>query len=201
MVKMAAAVVGVWTVVTLLGVGVVSPPGTEAAAAPVPCCGRFAAGALGFVGGYLVGHHGHHHHHHGGCGGCGGGCGWCGGGWYGRKRRSLDDVIEQEILEDLYWKIASQDKDQCGLRLVCELAQKDPIYLTEDETVLLLPYRGRDDTDETTYYGQYDKAVWHGQRGNPCHKLYPLCVYAATEMMQGYTPTNFTDTFQGLPMP
>lgn len=38
-------------------------------------------------------------------------------------------------------QFASQDKDQCGLRLVCELAQKDPNYLTSDETIILLPYR------------------------------------------------------------
>lgn len=50
MVKVAVAVAGVWVLMGLLGVGVVSPPGTEAAAAPVPCCGRFAAGALGFAG-------------------------------------------------------------------------------------------------------------------------------------------------------
>ncbi|XP_069189278.1 uncharacterized protein [Procambarus clarkii] len=188
-----AGVVGVWTVATLLGAGVVDLSVAEAVAAPEPCCGRFAAAALGFAGGYLAGRH--HRCHHCGCGGCGGGCGWCGGGWYGRKRRSLDEHIEQDKLEDLYWKIAAQDKDQCGLRLVCELAQKDPNYLTEDEIVLLLPYRGRKESDETTYYGLYDKAVWHGQQGDPCHKLYPLCAFHAPEIMQGFK-ANFTDPFQ-----
>ncbi|XP_042241474.1 uncharacterized protein LOC121879052 isoform X1 [Homarus americanus] len=202
--KVNVAWVGVWAVVALLCLGVVTPPTTKAAAVadPEPCCGRLAAGALGFAGGYLIGRHRRHRCHRcgcggcgGGCGGCGGGCGWCGGGWYGRKRRSLDEMMEQEKLEDLYWKITSQDNDQCGLRLVCELAQKDPNYLSGDETVLLLPYRGRDESDETTYYGRYDKAVWHGQKGNPCHKMYPTCVLAAPEILVNFK-ANFTDPFQ-----
>ncbi|XP_037780648.1 uncharacterized protein LOC119577047 [Penaeus monodon] len=166
-------------VASLLALGAISPPEAEAAAAaaPEPCCGRFAAGALGFAGGYLIGHHRH------GCGGCGGGCGWCGGGWYGRKRRSLDEVMDEDTLEEMYWKIASKDSDQCGLRLVCELAQKDPRELEDDEIVFLLPYRGREESDETTSFGKYDKAVWHGQEGNPCHKIYPLCVFPNAEIL------------------
>ncbi|XP_042241475.1 uncharacterized protein LOC121879052 isoform X2 [Homarus americanus] len=141
--KVNVAWVGVWAVVALLCLGVVTPPTTKAAAVadPEPCCGRLAAGALGFAG------------------------------------------------------ITSQDNDQCGLRLVCELAQKDPNYLSGDETVLLLPYRGRDESDETTYYGRYDKAVWHGQKGNPCHKMYPTCVLAAPEILVNFK-ANFTDPFQ-----
>ncbi|XP_050716999.1 uncharacterized protein LOC126998863 [Eriocheir sinensis] len=196
-----ASPAGVWVVVVvvLLGVGVEQPPGTEGAAAPHGCCrrGRFAAVALGFIGGFVVGRHGGHHH--GGCGGCGGGCGgcyggcgWCGGGHYGRKRRSLDEVMERDIIEAMFEKFASQDKDQCGLRLVCELAQKDPNYLTGDETLILLPYRGRDESDEQSFYGRYDKAVWHGQHGSPCKKLFPLCPYTAPQIM-GEVPTNATN--------
>ncbi|XP_050708675.1 uncharacterized protein LOC126993584 [Eriocheir sinensis] len=171
-----ASPAGVWVVVVvvLLGVGVEQPPGTEGAAAPHGCCrrGRFAAVALGFIGGFVVGRHGGHHH--GGCGGCGGGCGgcyggcgWCGGGHYGRKRRSLDEAMGKEKLEDLYGQIAAKDKDQCGLRLVCELAQKDQLDLTDSEVTILLPFWGREESDEQSFYGRYDKAVWHGQQEDP----------------------------------
>ncbi|XP_042241473.1 uncharacterized protein LOC121879051 [Homarus americanus] len=176
------SVVVVWAVVALLSLSMVTLPRTEAVAVadPEPCCGRLAAGALGFVGGYAIGRLSHRRCHR------------CG---YGRRRRSLDEIMGSQQLEDLYSKIAAQDKDQCGLRLVCELAQKDPNHLTEDEAIILLPYRGRSESNERTYYGQYDKAVWHGQKGNPCHKLYSLCAYAAPEILVGYK-ARFIDSFQ-----
>ncbi|XP_027208314.2 uncharacterized protein [Penaeus vannamei] len=186
--------VGVWAAVTLLLMSVLQPPTTDAAAAPWRrCCrgGRFVAGALGFAGGYLLGHH--HHHHHGGCGGCGGGCGgcgggcgWCGGGWYGRKRRSLDEVMDKEALEELYWKIAKEDQEKCGLRLVCELAQKDPNDLTGDETLLLLPYRGRPESSSQSSFGRYDEAVRRGQEGRRCHEIYDACAFPHVELMAQY---------------
>ncbi|KAK3878211.1 hypothetical protein Pcinc_017145 [Petrolisthes cinctipes] len=190
----------VWMVVgSLLGVGVLSPPECEAAAAPapVPCCGRGkgAAFGLGFVGGLLIGRH-RRRWHGGGGGGCGGGgcggggggcggggCGWCGGCGYGRKRRSLDEVIDTDQLEEIFFKIAREDKDECGLRLVCELASKESHQLSEDEIIYLLPYRGREESDGKTSFGKYDKAVWHGQKSHPCHKLYSLCPYPATSII------------------
>ncbi|XP_063587319.1 uncharacterized protein LOC134764652 [Penaeus indicus] len=189
--------VGMWAAVTLLLMSVLQPPTTEAAAEPWRrCCrgGRFVAGALGFAGGYLLGHH---HHHHGGgggcggcgggCGGCGGGCGWCGGGWYGRKRRSLDEVLDEKALEDLYFKIAKEDEEKCGLRLVCELAQKDPNDLAGDETLLLLPYRGRPETSSLPpSFGRYDEAVRRGQEGRRCHEIYDACAFPHGELMARY---------------
>ncbi|XP_042883483.1 uncharacterized protein LOC122260326 [Penaeus japonicus] len=193
---LSATSVGAWAAVALLLMSVLQPPTTDAAAEPWRrCCrgGRFVAGALGFAGGYLLGHH--HHHHHGGgcggcgggCGGCGGGCGWCGGGWYGRKRRSLDEVMNKEVLEDLYWKIAREDEEKCGLRLVCELAQKDPNDLAGDETLLLLPYRGRTENSAALpFFGRYDEAVRHGQEGRRCHQIYASCAFPHVELMARY---------------
>ncbi|XP_068247414.1 uncharacterized protein [Palaemon carinicauda] len=156
-----------------------------AEAQPEPCCG-LVVGALGFAGGYLVGRHSHRHRGCGGCGcgGCGGGCGWCGGGYYGRRRRSLDEILEKDILEDIYWQISNKDQDQCGLKLVCQLAQKDPNELTRDEFLILLPYRGRYEED-ASYYGLYDTAAWHGQQGHKCHEEYPLCAFTSVQMMLG----------------
>ncbi|KAK3878210.1 hypothetical protein Pcinc_017144 [Petrolisthes cinctipes] len=198
--------VSVWawvTLVVLLSAPLLqTPTTTQAAAAPhnQRRGGRFVAGALGFIGGFLLGRHSGRRHGGcrgcgGGCGGCGGGkggCGWCGGGHYGRKRRSIDEVMEKDALEEMYLKVAEEDVDGCGLRLVCELAQKDPNYLTGHETLLLLPYRGREDSDVGTYFGQYDKAVWHGQKGNPCSELYSLCSYPARSIMAYYIPLNTT---------
>ncbi|KAK4295032.1 hypothetical protein Pmani_032367 [Petrolisthes manimaculis] len=156
--------------------------------------GRVAA--LAFAGGYLAGHHGHHHHHHGhgggggcyncGCGGCGGSCGWCGGS-YGkrRKRRSLDGFLEDSKIKNTYEKIAAEDKDECGLRLVCELAQMDPRQLADDEVQILLPYSGSGESDGTVY-GNYNEAAWHGQEGRQCHSRYPLCAFTADQIMEEY---------------
>merc|ERR1739842_28210 len=110
-----------------------------------------------------------------GCGGCGGGCGWCGGNHYGRKRRSLDQVLENNMMEDLYYKISLEDKSQCGLRLVCDLAQKDAQTLTDDEALILLPYRGVSGNDISSYFGGYDSAARNGQEGRQCAELYPSC--------------------------
>ena len=40
-----------------------------------------------------------------------------------------------------FLQIAAEDKDQCALKVVCELAQKDPRKLAEDEITILLPYK------------------------------------------------------------
>ncbi|CAL4099741.1 unnamed protein product, partial [Meganyctiphanes norvegica] len=126
----------------------------------------------------------------GGCGGCGGGCGWCGGRHYGRKRRSLDQVFENEIMEDLYYKISLEDQSQCGLRLVCDLAQKDARKLTEDEALILLPYRGVSANNINTYFGAYDFAARSGQEGLQCSDLYPLCKKTTQDIMYGDTDLN-----------
>ncbi|XP_042874230.1 uncharacterized protein LOC122254562 [Penaeus japonicus] len=185
--KVSSAAVGVWTCVLLMGVGV-HP-------SPAPCCrgvGTLAVGALAFTGGVLVAKH-HYQHHHGGgcsscgCGGCGGSCGWCGGGgYYGRRRRrSLVAFLEDAEVRLAYNTIASEDKDECGLRLVCELAQKDPRDLAQDEIQILLPYRGVGASDGTAY-GTYDEAAWHGQEGHGCASNYPLCAFTAQQVMEEY---------------
>ncbi|KAG7160927.1 uncharacterized protein LOC121875686 [Homarus americanus] len=147
-----------------------------------------AVGTLAFAGGYIAGRR----HHNGGgcyncgCGGCGGSCGWCGGSYYGRRRRrDIEDFVSDPQIIETYAKIASQDKDQCGLRLVCELAQKDPRNLVEDEIQILLPYRGAGESDDTIY-GDYDEAAWHGQEGHPCPTNYPLCAFTAQQVMTEY---------------
>ncbi|XP_063858856.1 uncharacterized protein LOC135099984 [Scylla paramamosain] len=154
---------------------------------------RPGVAALAFVGGYLAGRHNHHHHHHSGggcvdcgCGGCGGSCGWCGGDYYGRRRRrSLESFLEDAKITEVYDKIVSEDKDQCGLRLVCELAQQDPRDLANDEVQILLPYKGAGQSDGTVY-GQYDEAAWHGQEGHQCAEFYPLCAFTARQIMDEY---------------
>ncbi|XP_045135262.1 uncharacterized protein LOC123518526 [Portunus trituberculatus] len=189
--RIAASALVVVMVVAMIGPAAATPsPKAEAAAAAAaaaePCCGRGAAGALGFVGGFVIGRavgHRHHHHHHG-CGGCGGG--WCGG--CGRRRRSLDEVMGTGKLEEVYRLITSKDKDQCGLRLVCELAQKNQRDLTDSEVTVLLPYWGLEESDEKSYYGRYDKAVWHGQQGTPCKELFPRCMYSANQIMTDFLP-------------
>ncbi|XP_071539966.1 uncharacterized protein [Panulirus ornatus] len=157
-----------------------------------PCCGVGAAavGALAFTGGVLAAKHHHRHHHNGGCsscgcGGCGGSCGWCGGSYGKRRRRSLTTFLEDAEIQQAYNKIAVEDKDQCGLRLVCELAQKDPRDLAEDEIQILLPYRGAGESDGTNY-GDYDEAAWHGQEGHSCPENYPLCAFTANQVMDEY---------------
>nr|XP_045609387.1 uncharacterized protein LOC123765044 [Procambarus clarkii] len=171
-----------------------------------PCCGLgvVAVGALAFTGGVVAGRHHqhHHHHHHGGCGscgcgGCGGACGWCGGAYGKRRRRSILTFLEDAEIKQVYKTIAVEDKDQCGLRLVCELAQKDPRELAEDEIQILLPYRGVGESDGTTY-GNYDEAAWHGQEGHSCPTNYPLCAFTAQQVMgeyRKYIKNNGTFTF------
>ncbi|XP_066967106.1 uncharacterized protein [Macrobrachium rosenbergii] len=156
-----------------------------------PCCGLgvAAVGALAFAGGVVAGKH--HHRHHGGgcyncgCGGCGGSCGWCGGSYGRRKRRSLSTFLEEAEVQKAYERIAHEDKDECGLRLVCELAQKDPRNLADDEIQILLPYRGLGESDGTTY-GNYDEAAWHGQEGHICPSQYPKCAFTADQIMEEY---------------
>ncbi|XP_047470100.1 uncharacterized protein LOC125025858 [Penaeus chinensis] len=160
-----------------------------------PCCGLgvAVAGSLAFAGGVAAAKH-HHHHHHGGgchscgCGGCGSSCGWCGGN-YGRRRRrdagSLASFLEDAEIQKAYDKITAEDKDECGLRLVCELAQKDPRELAQDEVQILLPYRGAGPSDGSVY-GTYDEAAWHGQEGHSCAASYPLCAFTAQQVMDEY---------------
>ncbi|XP_042883481.1 uncharacterized protein LOC122260325 [Penaeus japonicus] len=160
-----------------------------------PCCGLgvAVAGSLAFAGGVAAAKH-HHNHHHGGgchscgCGGCGSSCGWCGGAYGKRRRReagSLTTFLEDAEIQKAYAKIASEDKDECGLRLVCELAQKDPRDLAQDEIQILLPYRGAGPSDGTVY-GTYDEAAWHGQEGHNCASNYPLCAFTAQQVMEEY---------------
>ncbi|XP_066965705.1 uncharacterized protein [Macrobrachium rosenbergii] len=159
-----------------------------------PCCsgvGTLAVGALAFAGGVLVTEHYYKHHRHGGCkscscGGCGGGCGWCGGDYYGRRRRrSVASLLQEEWVHDVYSMLKDADKDQCGLRLLCELAQRDPRELLQDEVEILLPYRGKGRSDGTIY-GDYDEAVWHGQEGHECPVQYPLCLFSSSQIMTEY---------------
>lgn len=183
---------------------VVGGAGVEAS----PCCGVLAAatvGGLAFAGGVAAAKHHHHHHHrrHGctscGCGGCGGNCGWCGGNYGRRRRRSITSFIEDAEIQQVYAKISSEDKDQCGLRLLCELAQRDPRDLAEDEVEILLPYRGAGESDGSVY-GQYDEAAWHGQEGHACPEHYPLCGFTAQQIMdeyRKYVNSNETFTFKG----
>ncbi|XP_071539978.1 uncharacterized protein [Panulirus ornatus] len=176
--------VGAWVCVLASHVGVDASP----------CChgvGTLAVGALAFTGGVLAAKH-HYKYHHGGgcyscgCGGCGGSCGWCGGGYYGRRRRrSVASFLEDARIQETYKTIAQDDKDQCGLRLVCELAQSDPRALGEDEIQILLPYRGAGKSDGTNY-GNYDEAAWHGQEGHSCSDNYPLCAFTAIQVMDEY---------------
>ncbi|XP_053636955.1 uncharacterized protein [Cherax quadricarinatus] len=185
--KLIGLIVGVWACILVSYIEV------EAS----PCCGVgvVAVGALAFTGGVIAGRHHqrHHHHHHHiheclscGCGGCGGACGWCGGNYYGRRRRrSISAFIEDAEIQQAYKKVAVEDKDQCGLRVVCELAQKDPRELAEDEIQILLPYRGAGESDGTTY-GNYDEAAWHGQEGHSCPSNYPLCAFTADQVMTEY---------------
>ncbi|XP_037780655.1 uncharacterized protein LOC119577053 [Penaeus monodon] len=135
-----------------------------------PCCGTvLAVGALAFAGGFAAGHHKGRHHK---------GC--C-----GRKHRSIETFLEDPKIQETYKEIAAEDKDECGLRLVCELAQKDPQALVPDEKQILAPYRGAGASDGSAY-GAYDEAAWHGKEGRSCAASYPLCAFAAQQIMQEY---------------
>ncbi|XP_076044234.1 uncharacterized protein LOC143027109 [Oratosquilla oratoria] len=147
--------------------------------------GHGVIAGLALAGGYLAGSHHHNHHSHGSCGGCGGGCGWCGG-YYGRRKRGIEDFVSNSEVKETYAHIASEDKDQCGLRLVCELAQKAPQDLAEDEVQILLPYRGAGPSDGSSIYNDYDEAAWHGQLGHSCSQQYQLCGFTAAEVMKAY---------------
>lgn len=54
---------------------------------------------------------------------------------------TIEFIFKLFSLLFLSFQIAAEDKDECGLRLVCELAQKDPRELAQDEIQILLPYR------------------------------------------------------------
>ncbi|XP_042874209.1 uncharacterized protein LOC122254550 [Penaeus japonicus] len=171
----------------------------EAAPAPEPGVGA-VLGALAFGGGLLLGAKafGGGYGYGGGCyscgcGGCGGHCGWCGGGGYygggyghgygyGRRRRSVDDFLEDELVQSVFRKASEEDDERCGLRLVCELAQKDPRDLTPEEIQILLPFRGLGESDGSAY-GDYDEAAWHGQEGHECQGQYEECQFNSGQMM------------------
>ncbi|XP_071540378.1 uncharacterized protein [Panulirus ornatus] len=166
-------------VVALVMVAVV--PLTEA----VPCCGRpqydsgSVAGSLA-VAGSFAGSHSHGRPawgygcsiHHGGCHSV-------------RRRRSLEDFLKDTKIQEIYTQIAAEDKDQCGLRLVCELAQKDLQDLAEDESQILNPYSGAGKSDGT-HYGNYDEAVWYGKEGHSCATHYQRCAYTSDQVMDAY---------------
>ncbi|XP_045609385.1 uncharacterized protein [Procambarus clarkii] len=156
--------------------------------------GALAVSALAFVGGYELGRQSQYNYGGRGssdycpdcgCGGCGESCGWCGGNYGRRRRRSIQGFLEDAEIKKTYSQIAAEDKDQCGLRLVCELAQKDPRELAEDEIQILTPYKGTGESDGTTY-GNYDEAAWHGQEGHSCPTNYPLCAFTAQQVMEEY---------------
>ncbi|CAL4061477.1 unnamed protein product, partial [Meganyctiphanes norvegica] len=181
-----ASVSGLFVVAAgcLLSVFIGSGPVAEAAAVAQPCCGRGAA----FVAGAATGAAVSRIRHHGG-GGFGGGCGCAG--CCGRKKRGIPDELSNELIEELHDKIASDDSDQCGLMLVCELSQKEDHHLTGHEKLVMLPYKGAGASDGTKF-GLYDEAVWHGKEGRECHKLYPLCGFSAPEIMWHTTQINIT---------
>ncbi|KAG0727584.1 hypothetical protein GWK47_034351 [Chionoecetes opilio] len=171
-----------------------------------PCCGLAAVAVSGLAfsrgtGVALGKHHKHHHHRRRqcsscGCGGCGGNCGWCGGNYGRRRRRSLENFIADPEVQEVYAKISSEDKDECGLRLVCELAQTDPRELTDDEVQILSPYKGAGESDGTAY-GRYDEAAWHGQEGHACPHHYPLCAFTTTQIIDEYIKyVSSNQTFQ-----
>ncbi|XP_071540360.1 uncharacterized protein [Panulirus ornatus] len=143
-----------------------------------PCCGRhhhhrgggaLVAGGLGFVGGFVAGRFSGRHH----------------GGCCGRKRRDIHTFLQDPKIIETYKEIAEEDKDQCGKRLVCELAQREFEELVDDEEQILQPYRG-DGISDGTIYGDYDEAAWHGQEGHSCAGNYPLCAFTATQVMGEY---------------
>ncbi|CAL4080678.1 unnamed protein product, partial [Meganyctiphanes norvegica] len=124
---------------------ILAPEAAQAEAAPAPCCGRggaFIAGAV--IGGAIS------RRRHRGCG-----CSSC----CGRKKRGITDDISNQIVEDLHEKISMEDSDQCGLRLVCELSQKEDHKLTGQEKLIMLPYSGAGVSDGSKF-GLYDEAAW-----------------------------------------
>ncbi|XP_063587324.1 uncharacterized protein LOC134764656 [Penaeus indicus] len=145
-----------------------------------PCCGLRRVGSLAVRGlksagkfaSKHLGHHHHHYHHHesSGC---------------RRKGRSIETFLEDPKIQETYKEIAAEDKDECGLRLVCELSQKDPQDLASDEEQILAPYRGAGASDGSAY-GAYDEAAWHGKEGRSCAARYPLCAFTAQQVMQEY---------------
>ncbi|CAL4105546.1 unnamed protein product [Meganyctiphanes norvegica] len=147
-------------------------PKAEAApvADPEPCCGRGGS----FVRGAIVGAAISRIRHRGG--GCG--CSSC----CGRKKRGIPDIFNKDKLEHYHKKMSAEDKNQCGLRLVCELAQKDEAKLTGKEKLVMLPYKGSGVSDGTSF-GLYDEAAWHGSEGRDCHLVYPLCSFVAQHIM------------------
>ncbi|XP_037780248.1 uncharacterized protein LOC119576675 [Penaeus monodon] len=164
-----------------------SSPPLPTHAQPVPLLQGLLLGAKAFGGGYGYGGGCYSC----GCGGCGGHCGWCGGYYggghghgygYGRRRRSVDDFVDDELVQSVYRKASEEDAEGCGLRLVCELAQKDPRELAQDEVQILLPFRGLGQSDGSAY-GDYDEAAWHGQEGHSCQDQYDECHLSNPQMM------------------
>ncbi|CAL4105548.1 unnamed protein product [Meganyctiphanes norvegica] len=139
---------------------------------PEPCCGRGGAFVRGAVVGAAVSRI-----RHGGGGGCG--CHGC----CGRKKRGIPDIFNKDKVEHYHKKMLADDKNQCGLRLICELAQKDEARITGKEKLVMLPYRGSGASDGSSF-GLYDEAAWHGSEGRNCHLLYPLCSFAADHIME-----------------
>ncbi|CAL4061471.1 unnamed protein product, partial [Meganyctiphanes norvegica] len=98
-------------------------------------------------------------------------------------KRGTTDGANTTIFEELYTKVANLDEDQCGLRLICELAQKRNHQLTGKEKLVMLPYSGESAHDGSKF-GLYDEAVWHGQEERECHVVYPLCTFSASLIME-----------------
>ncbi|CAL4080682.1 unnamed protein product, partial [Meganyctiphanes norvegica] len=169
-----------FSVVSAICLLVLAPEATQAEASPAPRWGRggaFIAGAL--IGGAIGRRRGR--------GGCG--CRRC----CGRKKRGIPDgIISNQILEEMYENIATEDIEQCGLRLICELSQKEDHKLTGQEKLIMLPYSGVRVSDGSKF-GLYDEAAWHGQENRECHKLYPLCGFSAPEIMWHTRQMNITE--------
>lgn len=62
--------------------------------------------------------------------------------------------------------------------------------MVQPVTTQYVHLRGREESDEQSFYGRYDKAVWHGQRGTPCKELFPLCPYSASFIMTDFSPAS-----------
>jgi len=127
----------------------------------------------------------HHHHHHDNHG-------W---GW-GRKKRSVVTTNEEEVTmeEPSFEQVLSYDNLQCGMRLVCELANRNfhgDENIGEDGRLILELFGGKENHKQkpTSSLGKltysYATAIGAQSRDDleACGRVYAMCPYSYGEIL------------------
>jgi len=89
----------------------------------------------------------------------------------------LDDIREEMLM-----MANKADAEDCGKRLLCEIARKED-ELEWDET-LLMDYYKASRIDYTSKSLFFNIAVKVGQEGQKCNEVYPRCILGLPELLR-----------------